>query len=94
VELINNTRQHPDIYLGASPRGSLGLFRTSQAKAAIEGRGFVIPDDIKSMVVPVLAHRIIVNPEARLQELSAEKIIGEIVEKLPVPGGDNDSFSK
>ena len=88
VDLVNRTRQSSDVYLGASPRGSLALFRTGQAVAAMAGRDFVLPDDIKSMAVPVLAHRVIVGPAARLRELSAEKIVEEILENLPVPGGD------
>jgi MoxR-like ATPase len=88
VELINRTRQHQDVYLGASPRGSLALFRTGQAMAALNGRDYVLPDDIKDLAVPVLAHRVIVGPAARLRELSAEKIVREILETLPVPGGD------
>jgi MoxR-like ATPase len=88
VELVNRTRQHADVYLGASPRGSLTLFRTSQAAAALSGRDFVLPDDIKQLAVPVLAHRVIVGPAARLQELSAGKIVQEILDNTPVPGGD------
>jgi len=88
VDLVNSTRQSSDVYLGASPRGSLALFRTGQAVAALAGRDFVLPDDIKSLAVPVLAHRVIVGPAARLRELSAEKIVEEVLENLPVPGGD------
>ena len=88
VDLVNRTRQSPDVYLGASPRGSLALFRTGQAVAALAGRDYVLPDDIKSLAIPVLAHRVIVGPAARLRELSAEKIVEEILENLPVPGGD------
>jgi MoxR-like ATPase len=88
VDLVDRTRQSSDVYLGASPRGSLALFRTGQAMAALAGRDFVLPDDIKSLAVPVLAHRVIVGPAARLRELSAEKIVEEILENLPVPGGD------
>jgi MoxR-like ATPase len=88
VDLVNRTRQSSDVYLGASPRGSLALFRTGQAVAALAGRDFVLPDDIKSLAIPVLAHRVIVGPAARLRELSAEKIVEEILENLPVPGGD------
>ena len=88
VDLVNRTRQSSDVYLGASPRGSLALFRTGQAVAALAGRDFVLPDDIKSLAVPVLAHRVIVGPAARLRELSSEKIVEEILENLPVPGGD------
>jgi MoxR-like ATPase len=88
VDLTNRTRQHPDVYLGASPRGSLALFRTGQVAAALEGRDFVLPDDIKRLAVPVLAHRVIVGPAARLRELSAEKIVWEILDNTVVPGGD------
>jgi len=88
VELVNRTRENNDVYLGASPRGSLGLFRTGQARAALHGRDFVLPDDIKALAATVLAHRVIVSPAARLRELSAERIIVEILEHLPVPGGD------
>ena len=88
VDLVNRTRQSPDVYLGASPRGSLALFRTGQAVAALASRDYVLPDDIKSLAIPVLAHRVIVGPAARLRELSAEKIVEEILENLPVPGGD------
>jgi MoxR-like ATPase len=88
VELTNRTRQNEDVYLGASPRGSLALFRTGQVAAALEGRDFVLPDDVKRMAVPVLAHRIIVGPAARLRELSAEQIVQEIVDNTPVPGGE------
>lgn len=88
VDLVNRTRQSTDVYLGASPRGSLALYRTGQAVAALAGRDFVLPDDIKSLAIPVLGHRVIVGPAARLRELSAEKIVEEILENLPVPGGD------
>ncbi len=88
VDLINRTRQNPDVYLGASPRGSLALYRTGQTLAALKGRDFVLPDDIKDMAIAVLAHRIIVGPAARLREVSAEKIVQEILDSLPVPGGD------
>ena len=88
VDLVNSTRQSSDVYLGASPRGSLALFRAGQAVAALAGRDFVLPDDIKSLAVQVLAHRVIVGPAARLRELSAEKIVEEVLENLPVPGGD------
>lgn len=87
VDLITQTRQNEDLYLGASPRGSLALFRTGQALAYIRGRDYVLPDDIKNMAVAVLSHRVIVNPAARLRELSSSKIIEEILDQVPVPGG-------
>jgi MoxR-like ATPase len=94
VDLINHTREHQDVYLGASPRGSLGLYRAGQALAALDGRDFVLPDDIKELAVPVLAHRVIVGPAARLRDLSAERIVSEIVDTLAVPGGDYEEPSK
>jgi len=88
VDLTRQTREHVEVYLGASPRGSLALFRASQAKAAIHGRDFVLPDDIKSLVVPTLAHRVILGPGARLQDLNAEQIVENIFQGVHVPGGD------
>lgn len=94
VQLTNRTRQNADVYLGASPRGSLALFRTGQVAAALAGRDYVLPDDIKRLAVPVLAHRLIVGPAARLRELSAEKIVQEILDNSPVPGGDFEATSR
>ncbi len=88
VELTHQTRQHPDVYLGASPRGSLALFRTGQARAAMQGRDYVLPDDIKALIKPALAHRVILGPAARLRDLSSEQVMDEIISAVPVPGGD------
>lgn len=88
VSLTHQTRQHADVYLGASPRGSLALFRTGQASAAMQGRDFVLPDDIKALVKPALAHRVILGPAARLRDLSSEQVLDEIITAVPVPGGD------
>ncbi len=88
VELTTRTRQSGEVYLGASPRGSLSLFRTGQARAALLGRDYVLPDDIKELAAPVLAHRIIVSPAARLRDLNSDRIVQEIVFDTPVPGGD------
>lgn len=88
VELTQQTRRSGDVHLGASPRGSLALFRTGQARAALQGRDYVLPDDIKALAVPVLGHRIIVGPAARMRELSADQIVREIAHSVPVPGGD------
>ncbi len=86
VSLTQATRQHPDVYLGASPRGSLALFKTARALAAAQNREFVLPDDIKELAVPTLAHRIIVSPSARIKNVSSEAILQEILESAPVPG--------
>jgi len=88
VDITRRTRETEDAYLGASPRGSLGLFRSAQARAALQGRDHVLPDDVKAMAVPVLGHRIIVSPAARLRDLSADRIVEEVVRALPSPGGD------
>jgi MoxR-like ATPase len=88
VDLVRSTRQNKDIYLGASPRGSLGIFKASQVRAVFQGRDFVLPDDIKFLAESVLAHRIMVDPSARLRDISANVIIQETLRTLPVPGGD------
>lgn len=88
VEVVRQTREHSDVYLGASPRGSLGLFKAGQARAAMLGRDYVLPDDVKALSIAVLAHRMVVNPGARLRNLSSEKVIQEILANQPVPGGD------
>jgi len=86
VSIVEATRNHPEVYLGASPRGSLALYKTSQALAAIEGRDYVIPDDIKALAEVTLAHRIIVSPTARLKNVSTRAVVGEILQSVPVPG--------
>jgi MoxR-like ATPase len=88
VEISNQTREHPEVYLGASPRGSLAVYRTSQARAAIAGRDYILPDDIKSLAVPSLAHRVILGPGARLRDLTAQQLVEEVMHDVPVPGGD------
>lgn len=88
VELTHQTRQHPEVYLGASPRGSLALIRTAQALAAMHKRNYVLPDDIKLLAIPTLAHRVILGPGARLRSLTAQQIVEEILSGVPVPGGD------
>jgi MoxR-like ATPase len=88
VEIAHQTREHPEVYLGASPRGSLALYRTAQARAAMVERDYVLPDDIKALIVPALAHRVILGPGARLRDLSAQQVVEEIMHNVPVPGGD------
>lgn len=91
VQIVRSTRENKDIYLGCSPRGSLALSRAGQIFAAISGRDFVIPDDIKYLVVPVLSHRLIIQPTARIKNLTAETILADILHETEVPGG---KFSK
>jgi MoxR-like ATPase len=86
VVLVNQTREHEEVYLGASPRGSLALYRTCQARAAIRGRDYVIPDDVKALVQPTLAHRLIVSPSARIRGVTARMVMEEMLRKMPVPG--------
>ncbi|MEO6795818.1 MAG: MoxR family ATPase [Candidatus Dormibacter sp.] len=85
ARVTHRTRSHADIGLGASSRGSLGLFRSSQARAALEGRDFVTPDDVKALALPVLGHRLILKPNAELRGLTAGKILTQILESEPVP---------
>jgi MoxR-like ATPase len=84
VRLVTATREHPDVYLGASPRGSINLYRSGQALAALEGRDYVIPDDVKQLAVAVLAHRLIVKSQASLREIDPDAIVREILGQVPV----------
>jgi MoxR-like ATPase len=84
VRLSTATREHPDVYLGASPRGSINLYRAGQALAALEGRDYVIPDDVKQLGVAVLAHRLIVKSQASLREIDPDGIVREILGQVAV----------
>jgi MoxR-like ATPase len=86
VRLVKTTRKHPDVYLGASPRGSIALYRTGQARAAILGRDYVLPDDIKALAMVTLAHRLIISPSARIKNVDPRAVIQEIMDSTPVPG--------
>jgi len=86
VDLVNATRTHPDVYLGSSPRGSLALFRTAQARAAMAGREYVIPDDVKALAEVALAHRIIIGPASRIKDVSSRTIVHDVLASTPVPG--------
>jgi MoxR-like ATPase len=86
VDLANASRRHPDVYLGASPRGSLALFNATRAYAALEGRTYVIPDDVKALLVATLAHRLIISPSARLKNVEARAVVEQISASVPVPG--------
>ncbi|HYN47882.1 MAG TPA: AAA family ATPase, partial [Candidatus Nanopelagicales bacterium] len=92
VRLVNATRTHPDVYLGASPRGSIALYRTGQARAALLGRDYVIPDDVKALAGPALAHRLIIKTSSSIREVDSDTVVRELLETVPVdaparPGG-------
>jgi MoxR-like ATPase len=90
VSLVDATRSHPDLALGASPRGSLALFKAAQALAAIQGRDHVRPDDVKYLVQVTLAHRLIVKPEAELRGRTANSILDEVLENTPLNLGNGE----
>jgi MoxR-like ATPase len=85
LELVNATRQHVDVHLGVSPRASIALFRTSQALAALAGRNFALPDDVKRMVLPVLGHRMILRPEARIRKITPASVLNAILAEVSAP---------
>jgi MoxR-like ATPase len=85
LQLVHATRSHPDLSLGASPRGSLALYNASQALAAVRKRDYVIPDDIKRLAPLTLAHRLILRPESQLRGRSAPQILNEIIQNVPLP---------
>ena len=84
VRLVNATRSHPDVYLGASPRGSLALYRAGQAFAALSGRDYVIPDDIKLLAEPALAHRLIIKTSASIRDVDQGAIVRELLDSIPI----------
>ncbi len=86
VDLANATRRHPDVYLGVSPRGSLALFKTSRAYAALQGREYVIPDDVKALLENTFAHRLIISPSARIKNVESRAVVEQIAGSVAVPG--------
>ncbi|MGH2607611.1 MAG: AAA family ATPase [Tepidiformaceae bacterium] len=86
VQIANSTREHESVYLGASPRGSLALFRTSQAKALLEGRDFVTPDDVKELALVTLGHRILLSPGAKVKGVTAADVVLACLTRVMVPG--------
>ena len=88
VSLVLATREHPDLYLGASPRGSLALFKATRAWAALEDRDFVLPDDVKRLAPPTLAHRLITSPSARIKGVDSTQIVQDVLRSTTVPGAD------
>ena len=85
VDLTESTRDHPDVYLGASPRASLYLLKASRALAASRGRDYVAPDDIKDLTIPVLAHRVLLAPEAQMRGGGAEDVLEGLIGSVPIP---------
>ncbi|MBI2860194.1 MAG: MoxR family ATPase [Chloroflexi bacterium] len=85
VEVVNRLRNHPDVMVGPSPRGSIALFRGARGKAFIEGRDYILPDDIKDLLLPALAHRIRVSAEAEMENVTAQAIVEKIATEVPVP---------
>jgi MoxR-like ATPase len=86
VRLVNGTRNHPDVYLGASPRGSIALYRAGQALAGLLGRDYVIPDDIKALAEPALAHRLIIKTSASIHDVQSANVIRELLDATPIDG--------
>lgn len=85
AEIVHRTREDPRVYVGSSPRGSLALFKLGRANAALNGRDYVIPDDVKRVAVPALAHRIILKPEPKIRGVKASDVIQKIIDEVPVP---------
>ena len=86
VRLVNGTRSHPDVYLGASPRGSLALYRAGQAMAAMLGRDYVIPDDVKLLAEPALAHRLIIKTSSTIHDVQPGQVVRELLDTTAVEG--------
>ena len=88
MSLSTATRQHPQVQIGVSPRGSLALYQLARARAMVQGRDFVLPDDVKGMAVVALAHRLLLKPELWVRGIQAEQVMAEILQRTPVPKAD------
>ncbi|HMT21094.1 MAG TPA: AAA family ATPase, partial [Promineifilum sp.] len=88
VTLVFATRRHPDLILGASPRGSHALYRAAQAYAALQGRDYVLPDDVKRLTLPVLAHRCLLHPESALRGATLNELFAGIIQEAPLEIGE------
>ncbi|MBP6017320.1 MAG: MoxR family ATPase [Candidatus Promineofilum sp.] len=86
INIVRQTREHPDVYLGSSTRGALAIYRLGQARAALLGRDYVLPDDVKALAGSALGHRIIIGPAARIKDIEPEQIVSDIVDQTSVPG--------
>jgi MoxR-like ATPase len=89
VDLVTATRDNPRVEVGASPRGSLALYKLARGRAALSGRDFVVPDDVKAVAAPALAHRLALRPELWVQRVRAEEIVAEILQSVPAPVADD-----
>jgi MoxR-like ATPase len=85
AQVVFQTRNHPGLFLGASPRASLAIMKTAKAVAAMDGRDFVTPDDVRSVSLPVLNHRVILTPEREMEGVRVDDVIGEILNRVEVP---------
>jgi MoxR-like ATPase len=85
LQLVHGTRSHEDVHLGGSPRASIAIYRAAQALAAVNGRDFVLPDDVKRLALPVLGHRLILKPESRLRKITPAKVVKGVLDELSVP---------
>jgi MoxR-like ATPase len=90
VRLVTATRRHADLALGASTRGSLALFKAAQALASLRGRDYVLPDDVKALAAPALAHRLIVRPESALRGYTANRILDGLLQSVPLQIGEQE----
>jgi MoxR-like ATPase len=91
VSLAAATRSHNQVQVGVSPRGSLALYQLARAQAMVQGRDFVLPDDVKVMALPALAHRLLLRPELWVRGIQADAIIQEILDRTPVPKAKTQS---
>ena len=91
LQIVHLTRHHEHLTLGGSPRASIALFRTCQALAAIRGRNFVLPDDVKMVAAPVLNHRMILKPESRLRKITADQVVSQLISEIAVPVIGNEA---
>ena len=90
VAVVTATRQSPSVQVGASPRGTLALLKLGRAAALLDGRDFVVPDDVKAVAVPALAHRLALRPELWVQRVKAEDVVKECLAAVPVPTTEDD----
>jgi len=89
VDVVAATRRSPSAAVGASPRGSLALLKLARTKAALSGRDYVLPDDVKAVAVPALAHRLVLRPELWVQKVSAEDVVQDVLESVPTPRAED-----